>query len=36
VLRGWVSYCRKSQIRITFEERDQRIRRKLRAILWRQ
>ena len=36
VLRGWVSYYRKSQIRITFEELDQCIRRKLRAILWRQ
>ena len=36
VLRGWVSYFRKSQVRITFEELDQWIRRKLRAILWRQ
>jgi RNA-directed DNA polymerase len=36
VLRGWVSYYRKSQIRITFEELDQWMRRKLRAILWRQ
>jgi RNA-directed DNA polymerase len=36
MLRGWVSYYRKSQIRITFEELDQWIRRKLRAILWRQ
>ncbi len=36
VLRGWVSYYRKSQVRITFEELDQWIRRKLRAILWRQ
>ena len=36
VLRGWVSYYRKSQIRVTFEELDQWIRRKLRAILWRQ
>lgn len=36
VLRGWVSYFRKSQVRITFEALDQWIRRKLRAILWRQ
>jgi RNA-directed DNA polymerase len=36
VLIGWVSYYRKSQVRITFEELDQWIRRKLRAILWRQ
>ncbi len=36
VLIGWVSYYRKSQVRITFERIDQWIRRKLRAILWRQ
>ena len=36
VLLGWVSYSRKSQVRITFEQLDQWIRRKLRAILWRQ
>jgi RNA-directed DNA polymerase len=36
MLRGWVSYFRKSQVRITFEDLDQWIRRKLRAILWRQ
>ena len=36
VLIGWVSYYRKSQVRITFERLDQWIRRKLRAILWRQ
>lgn len=36
MLRGWVSYFRKSQVRITFEELDQWIRRKLRAIVWRQ
>jgi len=36
LLRGWVSYFRKSQVRITFEELDQWMRRKLRAILWRQ
>lgn len=36
VLRGWVAYFRKSQVRTAFEELDQWIRRKLRAILWRQ
>jgi RNA-directed DNA polymerase len=36
MLIGWVSYYRKSQVRITFEQLDQWIRRKLRAILWRQ
>ena len=36
VLIGWVSYYRKSEVRSTFEELDQWIRRKLRAILWRQ
>lgn len=36
ILLGWVSYFRKSQVRITFEELDQWIRHKLRAILWRQ
>jgi RNA-directed DNA polymerase len=35
-LIGWVSYFRKSEVRIAFEELDQWIRRKLRAILWRQ
>ena len=35
-LIGWVSYFRKSEVRIVFEELDQWIRRKLRAILWRQ
>lgn len=35
-LVGWVSYFRKSEVRIAFEELDQWIRRKLRAILWRQ
>ena len=33
---GWVSYFRKSEVRVAFEELDQWIRRKLRAILWRQ
>lgn len=36
VMTGWVSYYRKSEVRKTFEELDQWIRRKLRAILWRQ
>ena len=35
-LIGWVSYFRKSEVRIVFEELDQWIRHKLRAILWRQ
>jgi len=35
-LIGWVSYFRKSEVRIVFEELDQWIRRKLRVILWRQ
>lgn len=35
-LIGWVSYFRKSEVRIAFEELDQWIRRKLRTILWRQ
>jgi RNA-directed DNA polymerase len=36
ILRGWASYYRKSEVRSTLEELDQWIRRKLRAILWRQ
>ena len=36
MMQGWVSYYRKSQVWITFERLDQWIRRKLRAILWRQ
>lgn len=36
LLRGWVNYFRLSQVKITFEELDQWIRRKLRSILWRQ
>ena len=36
VLVGWVSYYRKSEVRVTLEELDQWIRRKLRAIVWRQ
>ncbi len=36
VLRGWVSYYRKSEVRSVFETLDQWLRRKLRCILWRQ
>jgi group II intron reverse transcriptase/maturase len=36
VLMGWTTYFRKSDVRTAFEEVDQWIRRKLRAILWRQ
>ena len=36
MIRGWGAYFRKSQVRITFEDLDQWIRRKRRAILWRQ
>jgi len=33
---AWASYFRKAEVRDVFEELDQWIRRKLRAILWRQ
>jgi RNA-directed DNA polymerase len=36
VLSGWVSYYRKSEVKKTFEDLDQWLRRKLRAIYWRQ
>jgi RNA-directed DNA polymerase len=36
VLLGWTGYFRKSEVRNAFEELDQWLRRKLRAILWRQ
>ena len=36
ILVGWTSYFRKAEVRQTFEDLDQWIRRKLRAILWRQ
>jgi RNA-directed DNA polymerase len=36
VMLGWVSYYRKSEVRVTFEELDGWLRRKLRAIYWRQ
>jgi RNA-directed DNA polymerase len=35
-LRGWINYYRLSQVKITFEELDEWVRRKLRCILWRQ
>jgi RNA-directed DNA polymerase len=35
-LVGWAAYFRKAEVRMAFEELDQWIRRKLRAILWRQ
>ena len=35
-LVGWAAYFRKSEARIAFEELDRWIRRKLRAVLWRQ
>lgn len=36
VLRGWVGYFRLAEVRGIFETLDQWIRRKLRAVLWRQ
>ena len=36
VLRGWYHYFRLSEIKSTFEQLDQWIRRRLRLILWRQ
>jgi RNA-directed DNA polymerase len=36
VLRGWVGYYRLAEVKGVFEDLDQWIRRKLRAILWRQ
>lgn len=36
VLLGWTGYFRKSEVRRQFEELDRWLRRKLRAILWRQ
>lgn len=36
LLLGWTSYFRKAEVRLTFEALDQWLRRKLRAILWRQ
>jgi RNA-directed DNA polymerase len=36
VIRGWVAYFRMSDLRVSFEELDGWIRRKLRCLLWRQ
>lgn len=36
LLRGWATYFRLAEVRNTFEELDGWIRRKLRALLWRQ
>ena len=36
VLRGWLNYFGKSEVKACFEETDQWIRRKVRCILWRQ
>lgn len=36
VLRGWISYYRMSDVKVSFDRLDEWIRRKLRAILWRQ
>jgi RNA-directed DNA polymerase len=35
-LRGWINYFRLSQVKVTFEELDGWIRRRLRCIIWRQ
>jgi RNA-directed DNA polymerase len=36
VIRGWVAYFRMVEVKASFEELDQWLRRKLRCILWRQ
>jgi RNA-directed DNA polymerase len=36
VIRGWVAYFRMVEVKASFEELDQWVRRKLRCILWRQ
>ncbi len=36
VLRGWVAYYRLADVKVTFGQLDQWLRRKLRCILWRQ
>jgi RNA-directed DNA polymerase len=36
VIRGWVAYFRLAEVKVSFEELDAWIRRKLRCILWRQ
>jgi RNA-directed DNA polymerase len=35
-LRGWASYYHKAEIRVTFEDLDKWLRRKLRCLMWRQ
>jgi RNA-directed DNA polymerase len=36
IIRGWVAYYRFAQVKISFEDLDAWLRRKMRAILWRQ
>jgi len=36
VLRGWVAYFRMAEVKVSFEELDKWLRRKMRCILWRQ
>ena len=36
LLRGWVGYFRLAEVRVSFDELDQWLRRRLRCILWRQ
>ena len=36
LLRGWMAYFKWAQVKITFEELDGWLRRKLRCVLWRQ
>ena len=36
ILRGWVTYYRKAEVKATFVALDQWLRRKLRCIMWRQ
>jgi RNA-directed DNA polymerase len=36
LIRGWVAYFQKAEVRAAFEELDQWLRRRLRCILWRQ
>lgn len=36
IIRGWMQYFRKAEVKVTFEELDQWLRRKLRCIVWRQ
>ncbi len=34
--RGWVMYCRLAEVKASFEDLDQWLRRKLRGVIWRQ